>query len=165
MDMEMPLLDSPGVTPFLACSRRSTWCLARTSCLWIEHCSSAGVGEGSGWNAKDGVGQPKFGCPTFFLCGLGKIFSFFGLREVDMGVRRQNIRTKGVIGKILGNKELGEVRREVAAFPVDSLDARRTVPVWAFCFLSKGCSSQFWGIFFGGRLWKRVRGQLAGTPR
>jgi hypothetical protein len=33
------------------------------------------------------------------------------LRGIDMGVRRQNIRTKGVIGKILGNKELGEVRR------------------------------------------------------
>src|SRR5580692_1247617 len=66
-----------------------------------------------------------------------------------MGVRRQNIRRKGVMGKILGNKELGEVRREVAAFPVDSLDARRTVPVWAFCFLSKGCSSQFRNIFGG----------------
>jgi hypothetical protein len=87
------------------------------------------------------------------LYRVSKIFSFFGLREVDMGVRRQNIRTKGVIGKILGNKELGEVRREVAAFPVDSLDARRTVPVWAFCFLSKGCSSQFRGIFWRG-LWK-----------
>ena len=96
--------------------------------------------------------------PIIFLYRVSKIFSFFGLREVDMGVRRQNIRTKGVIGKILGNKELGEVRREVAAFPVDSLDARRTVPVWAFCFLSKGCSSQFRGIF-SGAVEKGKRGQ------
>jgi hypothetical protein len=87
------------------------------------------------------------------LYALDKIFSFFGLRGIDMGVRRQNIRTKGVIGKILGNKELGEVRSEVAAFLVDGLDALRTVPVWAFCFLSKGCSSQFRGLFWRG-LWK-----------
>jgi hypothetical protein len=96
--------------------------------------------------------------PIIFLYRVSKIFSFFGLREVDMGVRRQNIRRKGVMGKILGNKELGEVRREVAAFPVDSLDARCTVPVRAFCFLSKGCSSQFRGIF-SGAVEKGKRGQ------
>jgi hypothetical protein len=53
------------------------------------------------------------------------------------------------MGKILGNKELDEVRSEVAALPVDGLDALRTVPVWAFCFLSKGCSSQLRRIFCG----------------
>jgi hypothetical protein len=57
------------------------------------------------------------------------------------------------MGKILGNKELGEVRREVAAFLVDGLDNLRTVPVWGFSFLGQGCSSQFRGIFWGG-LWK-----------
>ena len=60
------------------------------------------------------------------------------------------------MGKILGNKELGDVRSEAGAFPVDGLDALRTVPVWAFHFLSKGCSSQFRGIFLWG-LWKRLR--------
>jgi len=44
------------------------------------------------------------------------------------------------------------VRSEVAAFPVDGLDALRTFPVWAFHILSKGRSSQSGGIF----LWKAV---------
>jgi hypothetical protein len=49
------------------------------------------------------------------------------------------------------------VRSEVAAFPVDGLDALRTLPVWAFCFLSKGCSSQFRGIFLG---WAVEKGRI-----
>jgi hypothetical protein len=61
-----------------------------------------------------------------------KIFSFFGLREIDRNARWQGIRRKGVIGKILGNKELGEVRREVAALPVDGLDVLRTVSSMGF---------------------------------
>ena len=40
--------------------------------------------------------------PIIFLYRVSKIFSFFGLREVDMGMWRQNIRTKGVIGKSSG---------------------------------------------------------------
>ena len=59
------------------------------------------------------------------------------------------------MGKILRNKELGAVRSAVAAFPVDGLDALCTVPLWAFCFLGKGCSSQLRGIFSCG-LWKRA---------
>jgi hypothetical protein len=47
------------------------------------------------------------------------------------------------------------VRSEGDAFLVDGMDDLRTLPVWAFSFLSKGCSSQFWGIFWGG-LWKRA---------
>jgi hypothetical protein len=86
---------------------------------------------------------------------LDKILIFLELREVDRGAGLQNIRTKGLIGKILQNKELAEVRRwrrGVAAFPLDCVDALRTFPVWAFHILGKGRSSQEGGIL----LWRAV---------
>jgi hypothetical protein len=67
-----------------------------------------------------------------------------------MGAWRQNIGTKGLVGKILQTMELAGVR--IAGFPLDSVDALRTLPVCAFCLLGQGCSSQELGTF----LWKVV---------
>jgi hypothetical protein len=67
-----------------------------------------------------------------------------------MGAWRQNIGTKGLVGKILQTMELAGVG--IAGFPIDSVDALHTLPVCAFCMLGQGCSSQEPRIF----LWKVV---------
>ena len=71
-----------------------------------------------------------------------------------MGPSLQNLRTKGLMGKIFRNKELGEARRwRVEVFSAGCVaEALGTVPLCAFCILGKGCSSQECGIF----LWKTV---------
>ena len=71
-----------------------------------------------------------------------------------MGPSLQNLRTKGLMGKIFRNKELGEARRwRVEVFSVACVEETLgTVPLCAFCILGKGCSSQECGIF----LWKAV---------
>jgi hypothetical protein len=86
----------------------------------------------------------------FFLHRLNKIFRFFELPGTGMRARRQNIGTKGLVGKILQTMELAGVG--IAGFPLDEVDALRTLPVCAFCMLGQGCSSQELGIF----LWKVV---------
>jgi hypothetical protein len=47
----------------------------------------------------------------FFHIEADKIFNLFALRGIDMRVSRQNIGNKGVVGKILWNKELALVLR------------------------------------------------------
>jgi len=98
---------------------------------------------------------------AFFLHRFGKIFVFFELRGIDMGVGGQNIGTKELAGKILRNKELAlQVcgwRRGTDGFPVDrekdrEKDGVSTSPLWALCILGQGCSSQRMGII----LWKAV---------
>ena len=71
-----------------------------------------------------------------------------------MGPSLQNLRTKGLMGKIFRNKELGGAsRRRVEVFSVGCVEETLgTVPLCAFCILGKGCSSQECGIF----LWKAV---------
>jgi hypothetical protein len=71
-----------------------------------------------------------------------------------MGPSLQNLRMKGLMGKIFRNKELGEASRwRVEVFSVGCVEeALGTVPLCAFCILGKGCSSQERGIF----LWKAV---------
>ena len=58
---------------------------------------------------------------------MSKIFRFCELRGIDMGVWRQNIGTKGLVGKIFQDKELAEVR--VAGLPLDVANAPRTFPI------------------------------------
>jgi len=70
-----------------------------------------------------------------------------------MGLPLQDLRTKGLMGKIFRNKELGEARRcGRRVFGRLCGETLGTVPLCAFCILGKGCSSQERGIF----LWKAV---------
>jgi len=71
-----------------------------------------------------------------------------------MNAWRQNIGTKGLAGKILQTNELAGVGRLclTTGFPLDGVNALRTVPLCAFCILGQGCSSQEPGIL----LWKVV---------
>ena len=81
-----------------------------------------------------------------------------------MGPPLQNLRTKGLMGKIFWNKELGEASRwRVEVFSAGCVEETLgTVPLCAFCILGKGCSSQECGIF----LWKAVeKGQNIFPPR
>jgi hypothetical protein len=112
--------------------------------VWSRALSGAGVG----------MGEARDISAYFFLHRLDKIFRFFELRGMGMGAWRQNIGTKGLIGKILRNKELAGVGRLclTTGFPLAGMDAVRTVPLCAFCILGQGCSSQELGIF----LWKVV---------
>jgi hypothetical protein len=73
---------------------------------------------------------------------------------MDMACELQNIRRKGLTGKIFRKKELAAVfSRRVAMIPIDRVgETLRTVRVWAFHILGQGCSSQAGGIF----LWKAV---------
>ena len=48
----------------------------------------------------------RAGAVTIFLCASGKSFGLFELPRVDAAGRRQNIEIKGLVGKILRNKEL-----------------------------------------------------------
>ncbi len=71
-----------------------------------------------------------------------------------MGPSVQNLRTKGLMGKIFRNKELrGPGGWRIEVFSAGCVEeALGTVPLCAFCILGKGCSSQECGIF----LWKAV---------
>jgi len=71
-----------------------------------------------------------------------------------MGPPLQNLRTKGLMGKIFRHKELGEATRwRVEVFSVGWVgETLGTVPLCAFCILGKGCSSQECAIF----LWRAV---------
>jgi len=96
----------------------------------------------------------------FFWYRPDKILVFFELREVDRGPSLQNLRTKGLMGKIFRNMELGEASRwRVEVFSVGcEEETLGTVPLCAFCILGKGCSSQERGIF----LWKAVEKRQTG---
>jgi hypothetical protein len=58
-----------------------------------------------------GWGQPKFGCPTFLVCGLDKIFSFFGLREVEMMLLTRRWRRRAIVGRSLQDLMSSDIDR------------------------------------------------------
>jgi len=75
---------------------------------------------------------PGISISTIFIYRQDKIFRFFELRGSDMAAWRQNIGTKGLVGKILQRKKLADLG--IAGLPLDAVNAPPTIPIMGLLY-------------------------------